>query len=127
MTIEAPSADHSYSPFHMVAGGLAYCTFSVMYAWAENAGLNAEDLIVDVAWKFADEPHRVAAYEIQFTWPSLPAKRLPAAKRVAEMCTIHATFQHPPTIAIDGTASPSMTEGAPAAGPSEPSAARRIA
>ena len=115
MTIEAPTADQSYSPFHMVAGGLAYCTFSVMYAWAENAGLKAEDLIVDVSWTFADDPHRVGQYEIQFTWPSLPARRLAAAKRVAEMCTLHATLEHPPRITIDGTASPSMTEGAPIA------------
>ena len=115
MTIEAPTADQSYSPFHMVAGGLAYCTFSVMYAWAENAGLNAEDLIVDVSWTFADDPHRVGQYEIQFTWPSLPAKRLAAAKRVAEMCTLHATLEHPPRISIDGTANPSMAKGAPIA------------
>jgi uncharacterized OsmC-like protein len=127
MTIEAPTADQSYSPFHMVAGGLAYCTFSVMYAWAEHAGLNAEDLIVDVSWTFADDPHRVTAYAIQFNWPSLPAKRLAAAKRVAEMCTIHATLQHPPSIMIDGTGSPSMTESSPAPAAAEPTAATRIA
>lgn len=102
MTIEAKSADQTYSPFHMVAGGLAYCTFSVMYAWAEHAKLKADDLVVDVSWTFADDPHRVDAYKVHFAWPSLPAKRLDAAKRVAEMCTIHATLQHPPTIAIDG-------------------------
>jgi len=59
MTIEAPTAEQSYSPFHMMGGGLAYCTFSVMYAWAENAGLNADDLIIDVSWSFAEDPYRV--------------------------------------------------------------------
>jgi uncharacterized OsmC-like protein len=127
MTIEAPTADRSYSPFHMVGGGLAYCTFSVMYAWAENAGLNAEDLIIDVSWKFADDPYRVGAYAIQFTWPSLPAKRLAAAKRVAEMCTLHATLEHPPAISIDGTASPSMAEGAVPTAAAEATVARRMA
>ena len=127
MTIEAPSADRSYSPFHMVAGGLAYCTFSVMYAWAENAGLDAEDLVIDVSWKFADDPYRVGEYQIQFTWPSLPAKRLPAAKRVAELCTIHATFMRAPTISIDGTASPSMNESAPPGVAAESAARHRIA
>ena len=112
MTIEAASAEQSYSPFHMVAGGLAYCTFSVMYAWAEHANLNAEDLTIDVSWKFAADPQRVGNYDIRFTWPSLPAKRLTAAKRVAEMCTIHATFQHPPTITIDGTAAAEAAAGA---------------
>ena len=67
------------------------------------------DLVIDVSWTFADDPHRVDRYDIRFQWPSLPAKRLNAAKRVAEMCTIHATLQHPPTIAIDGTARRELT------------------
>jgi uncharacterized OsmC-like protein len=108
MTIEAPTADQSYSPFHMVAGGLAYCTFSVMYAWAGNAGIEADDLVVDVSWTFSGEPYRVGSYAIHFTWPSLPPKRLAAAKRVAEMCTLHATLSHSPTISIDGTGNPSI-------------------
>jgi uncharacterized OsmC-like protein len=104
MTIEAMSANQAYSPFHMVASGLAYCTFSVMYAWAEHAGLEGGDLTIDVSWSFADDPHRVANYNVRFNWPSLPGKRLQAAKRVAEMCTVHATLQHPPVISIDGAA-----------------------
>jgi uncharacterized OsmC-like protein len=104
MTIEAMSAEQTYSPFHMVAGGLAYCTFSVMYAWAEHAKLNGEDIVLDISWTFADDPYRVDAYTVRFSWPSLPAKRLDAAKRVAEMCTVHATLQHPPLISIDGSA-----------------------
>jgi uncharacterized OsmC-like protein len=101
MTIEAISAEQSYSPFHMVAGGLAYCTFSVMHSWASNAKLDASDLTLEVAWTFGDKPHRVARYDIRFEWPSLPGERLAAAKRVAEMCTVHATLKHPPEIVID--------------------------
>jgi uncharacterized OsmC-like protein len=104
MTIEAMSANQTYSAFHMVAGGLAYCTFSVMYAWAEHSGLPADDLTLDVSWSFTDDPHRVGDFAIRFNWPSLPAKRLQAAKRVAEMCTIYATLQQGPTITIDGVA-----------------------
>ena len=114
MTIEAPSAEQSYSPFHMMGGGLAYCTFSVMYAWAENAGLKADDLVIDVSWKFLEDPYRVGSFAIRFEWPSLPAKRLQAAKRVAEMCTIHATLHHPPSITIDGSGS-STADAAPGA------------
>jgi uncharacterized OsmC-like protein len=104
MTIEASSADQTYSPFHMIGGGLAFCTFSVMFAWAEHVGLEADDLTLDVSWTFVDDPHRIDAFDLRFNWPSLPPKRLEAAKRVAELCTIHATLQHPPTIAI-GSAS----------------------
>lgn len=102
MTIEALTAEQSYSPFHMLAGGLAYCTFSVLYAWAEHAKLDARDLTIDVAWTFADDPHRVAGYDLRFNWPALPPNRLEAARRVAELCTVHATFLHPPVVSIDG-------------------------
>jgi uncharacterized OsmC-like protein len=117
MTIEAMSAEQSYSPFHMVAGGLAYCTFSVMYSWATHAKLDATDLTLEIAWTFGEKPHRVAKYDIRFAWPSLPTERLAAAKRVAEMCTVHATLQHPPEITIDGNAGvPATAEHAQADG-----------
>lgn len=114
MTIEAPSPDQSYSPFHMMASALAYCTFSVMYAWAEHAQLEATDLVIDVAWTFADDPHRVDRYDLTFRWPSLPANRLQAAKRVAELCTVHATLQHPPLIDIHAAESPGAATSAAA-------------
>jgi uncharacterized OsmC-like protein len=105
MNIEALTAEQSYSPFHMVGGGLAYCTFSVLYSWASHAKLKADDLTIDVKWTFAEDPHRVGLYEVRFNWPSLPPNRLEAARRVSEMCTIHATLHNPPTITIDGSTS----------------------
>jgi uncharacterized OsmC-like protein len=105
MNIEALTAEQSYSPFHMVAGGLAYCTFSVLYSWASHAKLKADDLSIDVKWTFAEDPHRVGSYEVRFRWPWLPPNRLEAAKRVSEMFTIHATLHHPPEITIEGSAS----------------------
>jgi uncharacterized OsmC-like protein len=101
LTIEAITAEQSYSPFHMLASGLAMCTFSVMEAWATHAGLDVNDLAVDIRWKFAEDPHRVESLKITFDWPSLPARRYAAARRVAEMCTIHATLSHPPAITVD--------------------------
>jgi uncharacterized OsmC-like protein len=106
VTIEAPTAEQTFSPFHMLAGGLAYCTFSVMCAWAESAGLDAGDLTLDVSWSFAQDPQRVGRYDMRFHWPSLPDGRLEAARRVAKLCAIHATFAQPPVIAIDGTTGP---------------------
>lgn len=106
MTIEAPSADMSYGPFHMLGGSIAYCTFSVLYAWAENAKLSGDDIRIDVDWTFADDPHRVGSMNLWFTWPSLSPDRLAAARRVAELCTVHATLTHPPAIHIDGSGAP---------------------
>ena len=101
MTIEAPSADEQYSPFHMLGSSMAYCTFSVMYSWATHTKQSPDDLVIDVSWKFSeDEPKRVANITLTYTWPSLPAKKREAARRVAELCTIHATLTRPPAIDI---------------------------
>jgi uncharacterized OsmC-like protein len=100
LTIEAASAETSYSPFHMLASGLATCTFSVLNSWATHAKIPIDDLTLEVQWRFAEDPHRVGDIGVSFDWPSLPANRLTAAKRVAEMCTIHATLMHPPRITI---------------------------
>ena len=111
MTIEALEPDEQYSPFHMLASSLAYCTWSVMYSWATNTKQSADDLVIDVSWKFSeDEPHRVSEIAMTYEWPSLPEKKRQAAKRVAEMCTIHATLHHPPTITTEQRAADAVDE-----------------
>jgi uncharacterized OsmC-like protein len=104
LTIEAPSAEQQYSPFHMLGSSLASCTFSVLASWAQNAKIPIDDLVIDVRWTFAEKPHRVESIALDFTWPSLPASRLAAAQRAATLCTVHATLSHAPTIAIQGRA-----------------------
>jgi uncharacterized OsmC-like protein len=124
MTIEAQSVEQTYSPFHMLASSLATCTFSVMHSWATHADLKSDDLAIEVRWTFADEPHRVDEMTLTFDWPSLPERRLAAARRVAEMCTVHATLKQPPQVSIEAAARPARA--APAAASSsiaEPSSA----
>lgn len=113
LTIEAPSPEASYSPFHMLASGLASCTFSVLHSWATHAKLEVDDLALEVRWRFADDPHRVSDIDVRFEWPSLPANRRTAATRVAEMCTVHATLLHPPRIAIAAADEPASRSAAP--------------
>jgi uncharacterized OsmC-like protein len=98
MTIEAESADQLYSPFHMLASGLAFCTYSVLVSWATNAKLMSDDIVIEVRWQFAEDPHRVGSIQMSIEWPSLPPQREKAAERVAEMCAIHATLMHSPTV-----------------------------
>jgi uncharacterized OsmC-like protein len=101
MTIEASSAEMVYSPFHMLASSLAACIFSVINSWATHAKIPVDDLTIDVRWKFGDEPHRVSDLDVTFDWKSLPPNRVAAARRVAELCTVHATLHHPPNITVE--------------------------
>ncbi len=102
LTIEAASEDMEYSPFHMLASGLASCTYSVLHSWATHAKVSADDLTLEVQWRFADDPHRVSDIGVIVDWPALPPERLVVARRVAALCTIHATLEHPPRIDVLG-------------------------
>jgi uncharacterized OsmC-like protein len=115
LTIEAPSADRGYSPFHMLGSSLAACTFSVLQSYASHKNLNVDDLSIDVSWSFADNPHRVGAMKVKMNWPSLPAEMWQRAIRVANLCGVHNTLTHPPEISLDavGAASPAI-ESVPA-------------
>ncbi len=100
LTIEADSAEMVYGPFHMLASGLATCTFSVLHSWATHAKLGADDLAVEVGWTFVEDPHRVGRMDISLHWPSLPEARRAAAARAAALCTVSKTLEHPPELAI---------------------------
>ncbi|HEX7241066.1 MAG TPA: OsmC family protein [Longimicrobiaceae bacterium] len=101
MTIEAESAEMQYSPYHMLASSLATCTYSVLGSWATNAKLPVDDLALEVGWSFVEDPHRVGRMAVDIDWPSLPAERRTAAQRVAALCTVKKTFEHPPEITTE--------------------------
>lgn len=100
LTVEAESADQQYSPFHMLASGLASCTFSVLHSWASHAKLDPTGLAVEVRWTFAESPHRVGSMTVTLDWAGLAAERRPAATRAAALCTVHKTLEHPPALSI---------------------------
>lgn len=115
MSIEAESAEMSYSPFHMLASGLATCTLSVLHAWAANAKLPAEGLAIEVGWDFVEDPHRVGKMSVDIDWPGLPENRRAAAQRVADLCTVKVTLKHPPEL-VTQVNSETMAGAAAAAG-----------
>lgn len=101
LTIEAESAEMTYSPFHMVASGLATCTLAVLQSWASHAGIETDGLSVEIGWQFAEKPHRVANYDVVLRWPHLADERAPAASRAAALCAVHNTLAHPPSITVE--------------------------
>lgn len=108
LTVEAASAETQYSPFHMMASGLATCVYSTLLSWAEGARLNTDTLAIEVGWSFADEPHRVDGYELRLEWPGLPENRRTAAVRAAGFCPVHQTLETPTPVHTE------VVTGAPA-------------
>jgi uncharacterized OsmC-like protein len=113
LTIEAESANQSYSPFHMLASAIGMCTFSVLYSWASNKNVSADDLRIDVSWTFAEGQHRVERMSIKLEWPSLSAELWPRALRAAHLCGIHQTLTKPPQITVDALGVDSSVIAAP--------------
>ncbi len=114
LTIEAPTPDLQYSPFHMLGSALGACTLSVLQSWASNKNLGADDLKIDVSWRFAEGQHRVSSMKVKLTWPTLSAELWPRAIRAASICGIHNTLTHPPQISIEavGVESPAIEASA---------------
>jgi uncharacterized OsmC-like protein len=110
MTIEAPTPDVQYSPFHMLGSSLGACTLTVLHSWASHKNLAVDDLRVDVKWRFVEGQHRVGSMKVQLLWPSLPAELWPRAIRAANLCGIHNTLTHPPEITVEaaGVESPAI-------------------
>jgi uncharacterized OsmC-like protein len=114
LTIEAPSPDVQYSPFHMLGSALGACTLSVLLSWASNKNLEAHDLKIDVSWSFVEGQHRVGSMNVRLLWPSLSAELWPRAIRAANLCGIHHTLTHPPEITVEavGVESPPIEASA---------------
>jgi uncharacterized OsmC-like protein len=101
LTIEAPTPDIQYSPFHMFGSALGACTLSVLLSWASHKNLEANDLKVDVSWDFVEGQHRVGSMKVRLSWPSLAAELWPRAIRAANLCGVHNTLTHPPQLTIE--------------------------
>ena len=95
LSIEADSPDASYSPFHMLASGLATCIYATVSSWANHAGIPTDGLAIEVGWHFADKPHRVGHYHLDLEWPGLPEERRATAIRAAGLCPVHKTLELP--------------------------------
>jgi uncharacterized OsmC-like protein len=110
LTIEAPSSDRGYSPFHMLGSALAGCTFFVLQSWASNKNIHVDDLTIDVKWKFVEGEHRVERMNARIEWPSLPAEMWPRALRAANVCGVHQTLTHGVQVSVEavGAESPAI-------------------
>jgi len=98
LSVEADSAEMTYSPGHMLASSLAVCTYSILQSWATNADIPASDLAVEVGFEYVEKPHRIGKLEVALDWPSLPAERREAARRAAGLCPIHRTLHALPEV-----------------------------
>ncbi len=99
-SFEIASGAAPISPYHLLAGSLGSCTALTLQSWAEGAGIDMSPLTLHLERTNADErPKRIERIDMELRWPGLPAARIEAAERVADLCPIHATLKRGTEIA----------------------------
>lgn len=98
INIESRDPEAHYSAMQMFATSLALCTYSVLASYAEQIQVKADNLAVHMQWRYGQQPFRIDHIEMEIDWPELPESRLEAARRAAEMCTLHNTLAQPPEL-----------------------------
>jgi uncharacterized OsmC-like protein len=96
--VEVHDPEGSYSALEMFATSLGLCTASVLIGWAGHHDLVADELEVRVRWRYADDPFRVGAIEMDVHWPGVPERLRESARKAAEHCTLHHTLHEPPEV-----------------------------
>ncbi len=92
MTVQGETADRHFSPVHLALCALAQCTFGVLSALGERLGVSVTDLVVRLAWRTVERPHRIGRISLAIHWPSLPEDKLDIATRAAQTCTLNRSF-----------------------------------
>jgi uncharacterized OsmC-like protein len=98
MVVESRDPEAAYSALQMFATAIALCSFSMLYAYGSNLGVEAEDITLRVRWAYASHENRIIDIDLSVHWPGLPEARRDAAERAAALCTLHRTLESPPHV-----------------------------
>lgn len=71
---------------------LARCTFAVLWVYGERTETDPDRIEMTMSWDFDHDPTRFKRIMMDIYWPTLPAKKLKVAQRMAGHCTIHNTI-----------------------------------
>ncbi len=79
---------------HLCVASLAWCTYSILASYGQRIEAGTDGMTVDLAWRYAEKPHRIGHIDMTIHWPQVPETRMDAAMRAAAMCTLHKTLLH---------------------------------
>jgi putative redox protein len=102
MSLEDGGRGAGFSPAELLAGSLGACIAMMVQGYCDRNGYTDGDVAVSLTIELADKPKRVGAIVIDVELPDgVPEDRWEAIRRVAEKCTIHETFNHPPRVDVE--------------------------
>jgi putative redox protein len=94
--------DLAPTPTELFVASLAGCVAFYAGRYLSRHGITRDGLGVQVAYRMADRPARVAGVELTVTVPdALPVQQRPALQAVIKHCTVHNSLTDPPTVHIE--------------------------
>jgi uncharacterized OsmC-like protein len=100
MSKEEGGSDKGLNPVELLAGSLGACIAIMVQTYCDRHGYG--DVSASLTLELADDPKRVGSIVIDLELPKdFPEDRKPAVKRLAELCPVHETLQHMPTVDLE--------------------------
>jgi putative redox protein len=98
--VDDGGADSAPTPTEMFAASLAACVAFYAQRFLRRHGLPTEGLKVTCDYRWAEDPHRVGAVDLEVEAPGLTDARRASFARVIDHCTVHNTLRQPPEVRI---------------------------
>lgn len=100
MSKEEGGSDKGLNPVELLAGSLGACIAIMVQTYCDRHGYG--DVSASLTLELADDPKRVGGIVIDVELPKdFPEDRKPAVKRLAELCPVHETLKHMPTVDLE--------------------------
>lgn len=100
MSKEEGGSDKGLNPVELLAGSLGACIAIMVQTYCDRHGYG--DVSASLTLELADDPKRVGSIVIDLELPKdFPEDRKPAVKRLAELCPVHETLKHMPTVDLE--------------------------
>ena len=102
MSKEEGGSDKGLNPVELLAGSLGACIAIMVQTYCDHHGYADGDVSASLTLELADDPKRVGTIVIDLELPKdFPEDRKPVVKRLAELCPVHETLKHMPTVDLE--------------------------
>ncbi len=94
--------DRGPNPTELLVGSLGSCIAIMVNSYCRNHGYTKGEVSVNMTYQLADKPKRIDSIVIDLEIPEdVPENRINAIKKVAGLCPVHSTLEHPPKIDVE--------------------------
>jgi uncharacterized OsmC-like protein len=99
--IEDGGTDAGMSPVELLVASLGTCIGYYITVFCQRHEIPTDGLKVELAWEFAEDPHRIGSIEARIKLPAkLDEKKKAGLLRMVRGCTVHNTLESKPETKI---------------------------